>query len=107
MRYIFRAQASIEYLMVLLVLLALLQILNLSLQIFHSDYQSLCTLSSQQQTLAAQAFVLSVRVCDVGVVIPAQFQPASQTSGGYLISPSNSSIRVPVLGPPPNQKIPS
>jgi len=38
-RRIFRAQASIEYLMVLLILLVILQILGASMQIFHSNYQ--------------------------------------------------------------------
>lgn len=104
---IFRAQASIEALGVLLVLLVLLQILGLSMQIFHSNYRSLYLISSEQQTLAAQAFVLSVRVCDIGVVLPASFRTIAQTPGGYLLSPANSSIRAPVLGPPPTSKIPS
>jgi len=106
-RRIFRAQASIEYLMVLLILLVILQILGASMQIFHSNYQSIHLLSSEQQTLAAQAFVLSVRVCDIGVILPASFNSRLQTQNGYLLSPSNSSLIMHVLGPPPNQKIPS
>lgn len=100
-----RAQATIEALFVLLAMLLLLQILSLSLQTFNSNYNSIYFVSSEQQTLASQALIVSVRVCDVGVRLPLSFHTPSQTQDEYLISPTNSSIHMPVLGPPPAQKI--
>lgn len=99
-----RAQASIEALLVLLTLLILLQVLGSSLQIFHSNYQSLYLLSSEQQTLATQALILSVRVCDNGVALPTSIYSAPQTDRAELISQINSSIRMPVLGPLPRYR---
>ena len=98
---LFRAQASLEALGVLLILLVLLQVLSLSLQIFRPNQGLVYIESSEQQTLAAQALVQSEIITGPGVRLPPAWYPSALAQSGYLVSARNASINVSVLSPAP------
>lgn len=94
-----RAQASLEALGVLLILLVLLQTLSLSLQVFGPNQRLVYVESSERQALAAQALVQSEVITDLSVRLPSTWYPSALAQSGYLVSARNASINVSVLSP--------